>query len=343
MKTQIQSPVLSRTQRGFSMMELMIAITLGFIMVAAIGYLYLGSRQSFRTTDSMSRIQENARYALQTIAQNVRMAGYIGCGNLQAMKITTIANPPTPVLAPATAITGLDTGVGATSYGVVPITRVAGDAVSIMEAVGAGANITGNVAPVNANVQVLGNPSNFQQGQALIVTNCTNADIFKVTNTPGSSGTVTLTHATSSNTGNRVGTYDYTATVMKMEQYTYFIGTNPSGGRSLYRDSLSEGTVELADNVWDMQIQYGLDINGDGTADIYDTATTITNWGQVVSARISLLMVSQERVLPAAQTYRFFADTATTPTSLTPAASAADRLLLHQVFTTTVGVRNRLL
>ena len=130
---------------------------------------------------------------------------------------------------------------------------------------------------------------------------------------------------------------------MKMEQYTYFIGTNPSGGRSLYRDTLTEGTVELADNVWDMQIQYGLDTNGDGTADSYSTATAITSWDLVVSARISLLMVSQERVLSAAQTYRCFADTAITPTSLTPAASAADRLLLHQVFTTTVGIRNRLL
>ena len=343
MKTFSPNPVLSPNQRGFSMMELMVAITLGFIMVAAIGYLYLGSRQSFRTTDSMSRIQENARYALHTLSQNVRMAGYIGCGNLQAMKITTIANAPTPVLSPATAITGLDTGVGATSYGVIPITRVAGDAISTMEAVGTGANITGNVAPSNANVQILGNPSNFQQGQALVVTNCTNADIFKVTNNPGSSGTVTLTHSNSSNTGSRVGTYDYTATVMKMEQYTYFIGTNLSGGRSLYRDSLTEGTVELADNVWDMQIQYGLDTNGDGTADSYSTATAITSWDQVVSARINLLVVSQERVLSAAQTYRFFADTATAPTSFTPAASASDRLLLHQVFTTTVGIRNRLL
>lgn len=343
MKTQSPSAILSKSQRGFSMMELMIAITLGFIMVAAVGYLYLGSRQSFRTTDSMSRIQENARYALHTISQNVRMAGYIGCGNLQAVKIKTIANAPAPALTPATAITGLDTGVGATSYGVVPITRVAGDAVSIMEAVGSGANITGNFGPSNAMVQILGNPFNFQQGQALVVTNCTNADIFKVTNVPGSSGTVTLNHSNSSNTGNRLGTYDYTATVMRMEQYTYFIGTNQSGGRSLYRDSLTEGPLELADNVWDMQIQYGLDTNGDGTADSYSTATAITAWALVVSARINLLMVSQERVLSAAQTYRFFGDTATAPTSFTPGATALDRLLLHQVFTTTVGIRNRLL
>ena len=341
MKTQSPSPILNRSQRGFSMIELMVAITLGFIMLAAIGYLYLGSRQSFRTTDSMSRIQENARYALQTIAQNVRMAGYVGCGNLQAMEVTTIANPPVTVLSPSTAITGLDNSAAAAAYG--GRTRPSGDVVSIMGAFGGGMNPTGALPPTAATMPINANTYGFKQNDVLMVSNCVNADIFQVTNTLTGTGPVTLTHASSNNTGNRVGTYGPNDIVLKMEQYTYFIGTNPSGGRSLYRTSLREGTVELADNVWDMQIQYGVDANGDGTVDSYSTATAVTNWALVISARISLLMVSQERVLSAAQTYRFFADTATTPTSFTPGASAADRQLMHQVFTTTVGIRNRLL
>jgi len=342
MKTQNTGPISSRSQRGFSLIELMVAITLGFIVVGAIGYLYLGSRQTFRTTDAMSRIQENARYALQTTARDVRMAGYVGCGNLQAMTVTTIASPPVPTLTPAIAITGLDSGSGAALFG--GIARPAGDAISVMGAFGGGVNLAGNLDPSNANAQIQGNPYGFQQNDVLIVTNCTNADIFKVTNVPGSSGLVTLAYGSGSNTNNRVsGTYGQNAFVMKMEQYTYFIGTNPSGGRSLYRTSLSEGTVELADNVWDMQVQYGYDSTGDvDTADIYYSAGNVPDWTRVVSARISLLLVSADNVLSGPQTYQYFANTATSLSAMTPSGGALDRLRLHQVFTTTVGIRNRL-
>ncbi|MHB1245189.1 MAG: PilW family protein [Sulfuriferula sp.] len=334
MKTRSANAMIKRSQHGFSLVELMVAITLGFIIIGAVGYLFLGSRQTYRSTDAMSRIQENARYALQTMAHDVRMAGYVGCGNLQAMTVTTIAKSPPPVLTTANAITGWDTGAGAAAFG--GIARPAGDAISVMGAFGGGVNLTGNLAPNNANIQIQGNPFGFQQNDVLIVTNCTNADIFKVTNHPGSAGLVTLTTGMGSNNSNNVGTYGPNDFVMKFEQYTYFIGTNPSGGRSLYRDSLSEGTVELADNVWDMQILYLF--NG-----AYVPAGSVTDWSKVLSARINLLLVSQDSVLSTPQTYKFFSDTAVAPTSFTPGAGSADRLLMHQVFTTTVGIRNRLL
>ena len=331
---------LNLRQRGFSLVEMMIAITIGFIIVGAIGYLYLGSRQSFRTTDAMSRIQENARYALQTMAHDVRMAGYVGCGNVSNMRVTTIANGA-PTMNATNALNGIDSGTAAANYG--GIARPAGDVIQVFAAFGGGVNLTGNLLPSNANAQVAGNPYGFKQGDVLTVTNCINADIFKVTNNPGSSGLVTLTYGSGSNSSNRVsGTYGADAFVMKTDQYTYFIGTNPNGGRSLYRSSLNDGPVELADNVWDMQVVYGYDTNGVGTADTYYTAASVPAWTNVVSARISLLMVSADNVLSGAQTYQYFSDSATAPGAVTPAAAAVDRLRLHQVFTTTVGLRNRL-
>ena len=63
----------------------MIAITIGLILLGGIGYVYLGSRQTFRTQDDFSRIQENVRYALDQVGVDVRMAGYSGCVNLSAI------------------------------------------------------------------------------------------------------------------------------------------------------------------------------------------------------------------------------------------------------------------
>jgi type IV pilus assembly protein PilW len=331
MKMQKPNAIVKQSQRGFSLLELMIAITLGFIVVGAVAYLYLGSKQSFRLTDNNSRIQENARYALQTIAHDVRMAGYVGCGNLLSMTVTTVANAPVVPLTSATAITGLDTGVGATAFG--GITRASGDAISVMGAFGGGVNLAVVLPPTAANLKVQGNPYSFAQNDVLVVANCTNADVFRVTNVPGNSTLVTLTHASSTNTGNRVGNYGLDAFVMKIEQYTYFIGTNPSGGSSLYRYSLTGGAVELADNVQDMQIEYGIDPGpgNTGAASTYVAASAVTNWAQVVSARISLVMVGQDAVLPSPQTY-----------TLNGAAVTAGDRRLYRVFTTTVGVRNRL-
>ena len=330
-------PLARPPQQGFSLVELMVAMTIGFIVVAAVGYVYLSSRQSFRLTDSMSRMQENGRLAIETLARDVRMAGYVGCGNLKNATINTIANAPVPVMSMATAITGEDSGAAVANYAGTTITRAAGDTISVMGAFGGGVNLVGNLDPSNANIQINGNPYSFAVGDVLMVTNCTNADIFRPT-TVSTGGSVTMSHSNATNTGNRVGTYGPDGIVLRMDRFTYFIGTNPAGKRALYRTNLTKGvpedTVELVEDVEDMQIEYGQDTNGDGAADAYNDATTVAaNWAQVVSARISLLLASPENnIVPSEQTYNFDGAAVT--------AATGDRRLF-QVLTTTIAVRNR--
>lgn len=319
-------------QSGLTLIELMISMTIGLVILGAVAYLYLGTRQTFRMAEGMSRIQENARYAMEILARDVRMAGYIGCGNMRNVLLNTIANPPTPSLSVANAVTGNDSGSGPASID--GITRPAGDTISIMGAFGGGVPLDGNLLPSNANVQLVGNPYGFTANDVLVVTNCTNADMFRATNVSASGAITTIAHSESSNTGKRIGSYGADAFVFKMEQYTYFIGTNPANLRSLYRSSLTQGVVELVENVQDMQIRYGIDSNDDGAADGYITASGLTaaTWEQVVSAQINLLLVSPEDGLtPSSQTYTLDGVTTT----------AADRRL-YQVITTTIGIRNRL-
>lgn len=333
MKTMKSSLTLSaRMQKGFGLIELMIAMTLGLVLLGGIGYVYIGSRGAFRTTENLSRIQENARYALDVMSSDIRMAGYIGCANVGAFLPNVIANPPpAPPINAANALIGYDNGAGWTNP--TTITRTGGDVLSVMGAFGNGVNLTGNLIPSNANVQINGNPYGFKQGDVLVVTNCGYADVFKVTNTPGSSGTVTLAHGNTSNTGNRVGTYGPDAFVMKIDRHSYFIGTNPAGNPSLYRVGLDGLAEELVENVQDMQLRYGLDANGDGTVDSYSTMPG--NWAQVASVTINLLMRSPDNNLATSVRPVTF-DNGTTGTFGPP------DLRLYQVYSATVGVRNRL-
>lgn len=328
MKPMLMSP---RIQSGFGLVELMIAMTIGLILLGGIGYVFLGSRGAFRTTENLSRMQENARYALDMMSRDIRMAGYVGCGNMASIPVKTIANPPVPDIASGKALIGYDNGASwANPSGV---TRAAGDVLSIMAAFGGGVSLTGNVAPQNANIQVDGNPDGFEAGDVLVVTNCVNADIFKATTvSTGSSTVITLAHANSSNTGNRVGTYGPDAFVMRMNQYSYFIGTNTAGNRALYRVGLSGNAEELVENVQDMQFRYGLDTNADGAVDSF--SPTPGNWAQVASVTVNLLMRSPDTNISTSQVPITFNNGTFTPTG-------TDRRL-YQVYAATVGVRNRL-
>ena len=68
-------PVAARRQAGFSLVELMIAITLGLVVLLAVGSIYMGSRQTYRVQEDNARMQEAGRYALEVIGRSLRQAG----------------------------------------------------------------------------------------------------------------------------------------------------------------------------------------------------------------------------------------------------------------------------
>lgn len=63
--------------RGFTLLELLIALLIGSIVIAVVGGLFLANSNTFRAVDDSSRLQENGRFALQTISRIVRQAGFI--------------------------------------------------------------------------------------------------------------------------------------------------------------------------------------------------------------------------------------------------------------------------
>ena len=57
----------------------MVAMLLGLVLVAGIIQIFTGNRATYEFTDSLGRIQENARFTLDHIAYDTRMAGFRGC------------------------------------------------------------------------------------------------------------------------------------------------------------------------------------------------------------------------------------------------------------------------
>jgi len=70
---------LKDAQRGFTLVELMVAMILGLLVAAAAGSLFLSNRKIYGTTASINRIQENQRTAFELLARDVREAGGNPC------------------------------------------------------------------------------------------------------------------------------------------------------------------------------------------------------------------------------------------------------------------------
>lgn len=339
---------------GFSLVELMIAITIGLILLGGIGYVYLGSRQTFRTQDDFSRIQENVRYALDQVGVDVRMAGYSGCLNLSSIDpanptipINVIANGA-PTVGLAEAMRGYDSSTW-TAPGTVPANWVSGTGVFVItRASEAGVNVTGNTVPTNANIKITGNTAGFMPEEALLVSDCRNADLFRAVNVSGG-GEITISTGISNcanigmacNTQTFLGAnYGNDAELFRMISNTYYIGINVAGNPALYRRPLDGDAEEMVDNVENIVMRFGIDtvptdnnlvVNSYVSASDFPTGTW-TDWRQVLTARLSLVFRSNsDNVATQVQPY-VLEGTTVTPT---------DRRL-RQVATATFGLRNRL-
>lgn len=332
--------------KGLSLVELMISMTLGLATVAAVGWVYLGTMQTYRTHDAMSRMQEGARHAFEMISKDVRMSGTTGC----------------PFTSHKNDITNYTTTWYANLFEL-PLSSVEQDAAATGEVneysdalrvLRADVSLEGIVSSATASNITLVSDVGFQSGDLLVATDCTHAAVFQAT-----AGGQTVAHATGGTPGNVSGdpgaTYTAGSRVYRMNAVTYYIAPNSDDVPSLFRlvptgASATETAEELVEGVEDLQVTYGVDTtpSRDGVVDLiggegYVDADTVNSasvpganisekFGRVVSVRVSLLMrTAEDRIAPEPQSYEYNGGSAIT----------ADDRRVRKVFTHVIKVRNR--
>jgi len=83
-----RSRIAARTAPGFSLVEMMIAITLASFLLVGLIQVFAGSKAAYQLSEGLSRSQENGRFALEFMQRDIRMAGHFGCVNQQALMQT---------------------------------------------------------------------------------------------------------------------------------------------------------------------------------------------------------------------------------------------------------------
>lgn len=333
--------------KGLSLVELMVALALSLVIGAAVMQMFLASKTTFRVQDAMSRLQENGRFAVGLLAAESRMAGYMGCGNIEEININIIADP-NPLLGaanPLEAILGGENNVTSVN----DWDASAGtDVLIIRKASNLGLQLTGNMAVDNANIQVVDNRLGLRAEDTLFIADCMSADIFRATSVSASGGKTTVAHANNLNTSNRLSkAYGTDAEVMAFEEITFFVrdtarlSNDGTPIRALWmqrrfanRADTSANPAELVDGVEDFQVEYGVKTGSNPIANEYRTANNVTDWSRVVSIRFRLLLSSTDDNVVAK------AGEAVQSINFNGAAVAADGRL-RQTFGSVVAIRNR--
>lgn len=342
-------------QTGFTLIELMIAMLLGLFLIGGIMQIFIGSRQTYRMQENLSRLQENGRFVMDFITRDNRMMGFQGCAsrsiipNIIVEPSTSNPNPDPVTLAGglSTPLIGIDNVTNNWSTGacVTGTTRycVAGtDALTYHFGSSCGGYVK---ASHPANIQIdSANSCNISADDVVVVSDCNSTDIFIATSASSGEGKQTIAHAENQNSDNRLSKlYGTDAEVLAFSSYSFFIRNNAGGEPALWRldnarpvsTTAPINPIELVEGVENMQVLYGADTDAtpDGTPNYYVPAGTAgLNMNQVVSIRVSVLVRSMNDNLaahPVAYTYN---GATVTPT---------DRRI-RRVFTSTIALRNRL-
>ena len=65
-----------QTQRGLSLIELMVAITIGLLILAALSTLFISQTNIRNELDKSNRMIDNGRYALEVLSENIKVTGF---------------------------------------------------------------------------------------------------------------------------------------------------------------------------------------------------------------------------------------------------------------------------
>lgn len=321
--------------RGFSLVELMISMLLGLVIIGAATGVILANRQSYRTNEGLSQIQESARTAFELLSRDIRQAGVTGCSNDGRVANVLTSSDPAPWWQSWVGLRGFDGDQpdGAVGFGTaVPDNRVEGtDSIHVQGIDGLGLSIV-NHDPSSASLTIDAPAGAVAADDVMMVCDFDHATIFKVTRYDSGAViydalssesprncTTDLSYPTQCDVSGNAYAFGPNAHLAHMMAVSWYIGDNRrplEGGRSLYRLRMNGNAEEIVPGVTDMQVRYR-----EADQSEFREASSVVSWEDINAVMITLTLQS------------------TDPRVATDASVASGRL--RRQFTHIVTLRNR--
>jgi len=322
------------SQSGISLVEILVALVISLFLLGGIIQVYVGNKTTFKFTNALSEVQENGRFALETMVRDIRQAGHWGCIEFIPDEKDVIANK---VSVSEWGDYKEELHDFINQEGIEGTNGTAGesDTITIRGSKPGQSNVINTATSSESGPIAVSNFNNIAIDDIVLIMRCgendlkTEADIVHVT------GTGTDADGNSTFSFNNAVTlsqiYNNDAAVIRLQTVTYSIQDGTDDNRpTLFRTEF-EDAQELISGVEEMHILYGIDDDDDSYANQYVTADNVDSFEDIVSLRIELLVSSSDQTI--------------TETPLTLPFNngnfeATDNRL-YQVFSTTIALRNR--
>lgn len=281
-----------QVNRGFSLIEFMVAVVLGIIIIGGAISVYVASKRSFTEVEQVADLSENGRFALQMMTESMRHVSFFGAANPGDVRIDSGLD----------AVTGDCTGQAA-AYDLT-VTLFAG-----RSSVGGAAFGCIDDAVPNTDVLVIksvlprplydADPEdpNAPRDGAISFPAALNAqDAYVIANSEGGVLLDGADTAPGVGEGNEIAFG--VAWPYRLQVFYLRAGDVPTLSRKVLGWDAGSGSMEiqtedLVQGVENMRLRLGFDSNGDGEIDTYnyeDVVTANNLWNQVDAVEIFLLM-----------------------------------------------------
>lgn len=283
----------------------MVAVAISLMLLMGVVALFVSSRASYETTEKLSRIQENGRYALDQIANDIRAAGYQGCsrpvGSGQRKNDFLINTLPTALNALPSVpnlmrdfnlpVQGFQ-GLGGTTFGPNLATALNPNPLPTPAPVGTAdvlvlriplrdfvaMELTANQADAADPLQVA--VVNQQPIGPAVITDCLARAWFNITGYAGNqvlhAGTVAAVTKNIDEAGAASGSLRHPflqgAEIVPLMTVMYYLAPRDPAlpqRLSLYRQEGTNLSEEIAEGIERLEVRYGVDSTNDGRVDNY--------------------------------------------------------------------------
>jgi type IV pilus assembly protein PilW len=286
-----------RRQQGISLIELMISLTIGLFLLAGLVTVYVNSAQSNAELNKAAQQIENGRFAMQTITDDLRHAGFYG--QWYTVSTPVAGGLPSPC----------DYGASGAPYAVLrdglllPIQGYGAWNADLAACLPASNYKNGtDVLVVRRADSTVTTAGNFEVGRVYLQANASSVEANNPLIAAASATTGTLGPG---NTFSLVDNTNQPAPVRKLRVHIYFVspcskpavctgGAGDDAIPTLKRLELVNGgfsVVPIAEGIENLQFDYGIDNDGDGApeAPFVENPATPQAWANAVAVNVSLV------------------------------------------------------
>ena len=324
-------------QRGVTLIELMLGVTLGFLVSGVVLSLYINTSRSLAQNERYAWMQENARFSLKTLSEDLGMADFWG----QVIATDVISTNVTPPVGDCGVDIDAFNGIAAimaNNYHASPAStqftpcaaltanmRPNTDMLALKRVEGS------STASTFVDVADVDNDSDTTEILTLGASNLVDGEVYL--RSTRSVGTFVDDASSSNPPGTGETDWRYIPRVYFIRDHYETPGDGIPALCRLVISGIGLTTTEcIAEGIEDFHVQYGIDTDRNGIANIYTSTPTLSEMENAVSSRVYLLARSISTDPHFTNDTQYMLGDATIP--------AANDGYYRRVYSTTISLRN---